>query len=155
MLNIRNEGEQHLRAAAFSSDGAAGWSQPELQKPLYEPVCMASLLRLSQGPRKKNRILFANPDSSALTGEVQSKYRMRQRENLTIRLSYDEGRTWPVARSLEPGRSGYSDLAAGTDGAIYCLYERGIADNGRFVNKNLGFASFTLEWLSGGKDKWK
>lgn len=156
MLNIRNEGEEHLRAASFSRDGATGWSAPELLKPLYEPVCMASLLRLSRKPaQKKNRILFANPDSSALSGEVQSKYKMRQRENLTVRLSYDEGLTWPVARTLEPGRSGYSDLAVGQDGTIYCLYERGIADNGRFVNKNLGFARFTLEWLTNGKDKWE
>jgi sialidase-1 len=157
MLNIRNEGEEHLRAVSFSKDGATGWTRPEFHKALYEPVCMASLLRLSGGAGKKtkSRILFANPDSSALSGEVQSKYRMRQRENLTLRLSYDEGRTWPVSRTLEPGRSGYSDLAVGADGTIYCLYERGIADGGRFVNKNLGFARLTLEWLTGGKDKWK
>jgi sialidase-1 len=156
MLNIRHEGEEHLRAVAFSPDGSSNWTKPEFQKDLYDPVCMASLIRLSEKPKqKKNRILFANPDSSALRGDVQSKYRMKQRENLTIRLSYDEGKSWPVSKSLEPGRSGYSDLAVGPDGAIYCLYERGIADGGKFVNKNLGFARVTLEWLTDGKDKFE
>ena len=49
----------------------------------------------------------------------------RDRKNLSVKLSYDEGDTWPVNKSLEPSwTSGYSDLAAGPDGTVYCLYER-------------------------------
>ncbi len=47
------------------------------------------------------------------------------RRNLTIRLSYDEGKTWPVKKVLEPGPAGYSDLAVGPDGSIFCFFERG------------------------------
>jgi hypothetical protein len=37
----------------------------------------------------------------------------RARENLTLKLSRDGGATWPVQRVIEPGISGYSDLAEG------------------------------------------
>ena len=33
----------------------------------------------------------------------------RDRKNLSIKLSYDEGQTWPVNKALEPGYSAYSD----------------------------------------------
>ncbi|MGH7488955.1 MAG: exo-alpha-sialidase, partial [bacterium] len=182
MLNIRCENPEHRRAVSFSRDGATGWTDPVFavnaadnaaarvrllplasasravrsQQELFDPICMASLIRVSERPKqKKNRILFANPDSHANPEVVSSKNGNRARENLTLRLSYDEGKTWPVARPLEPGRSGYSDLAVGADGTIYCLYERGAASNGSFVNNNLAFARLTLQWLTGGKDRFR
>jgi len=45
------------------------------------------------------------------------------RNDLAIRASYDEGKTWPVARRLHKGGSAYSDLAVLPDGSICCLYE--------------------------------
>ena len=38
----------------------------------------------------------------------------RERRNLTVKLSEDEGKTWPRARVIEPGPSGYADLAVTT-----------------------------------------
>jgi sialidase-1 len=70
-----------------------------------------------------------------------------------VKLSYDEGKTWPVSRVLEPGFSGYSDLAVGPDGTIYCLYERGSTDGKDiFATNYLTVARFNLEWLTEGKD---
>lgn len=149
MLNIRSEGDEHLRAVAVSKDGATGWSKPALQSELYEPVCMASLIRLSRQPERKNRLVFSNPDSRGVAGATDSKHSMRSRDNLTLRLSYDEGRTWPISKLLQSGGSGYSDLAAGPDGAIYALYEQ--VEDGKH---SLMFARITLEWLTGGKDSW-
>ena len=75
------------------------------------------------------------------------------RRNLTVRLSYDEGGTWPVSKVLEPGASAYSDLAVGPDGAIYCAYERGDPDSpGRDPYRRLTVAKFDLGWLTDGKD---
>lgn len=116
---------------------------------------MASLCRLSEkGKSARNRLLFANPDNLDRRGREEGRARMHARNNLTVRLSYDEGRTWPVARVLEPGTSGYSDLAVGRAGAIYCLYERGSTDGkDHFATRTLTLARFNLEWLSGGKDR--
>jgi sialidase-1 len=151
MLNIRSEGDEHLRAVAISKDGATGWTKPVLQPELYEPVCMAGLLRLSRAPGRKNRLLFSNPDSRGVEGMFSVKNNMRSRDNLTLRLSYDEGKTWPVHKLLEGGGTGYSDLAAGPDGAIYAVYEQ-VGKDGKH---NLMFAGLTLDWLTDGADSWE
>ena len=48
------------------------------------------------------------------------------RTHLTVRMSYDECRTWPVAKVLHEGLASYSDLAI-ADGHILCFHE---ADQG-------------------------
>lgn len=106
--NMRSYHGQNARAIATSSDAGQTWSQVTLDQNLIDPVCQASLLRFSWNP---SQILFSNPAS-------------KKRENLTIRLSNDEGKTWPLAKTLHPGPSAYSCLAAKRE-TIYCLYERG------------------------------
>ena len=154
MLNIRNESPEHRRAVSYSADGATGWSAPEFHPELIEPICMGSLVRLStEATRGRNRILFANPDSSEPRDPEKPEGNFK-RQNVTVRLSYDEGGSWPVSRPIEPGVSGYSDLAVGPDGTIYLIYERGTpTDRGTHV-QYLTVARFNLEWLSDGKDGW-
>ena len=43
------------------------------------------------------------------------------RRDLTVRVSYDEGRTWPVARRIDEYAS-YSSLVVLDDGRIMCGY---------------------------------
>ena len=84
---------------------------------------MASMVRFDD-----RRILFANPDNlTRADGKSGEQYRKADRKNLSIRLSSDEGKTWPVMRSLEPGGSSYSDLAVLPDRTILCFYLRGYA----------------------------
>ncbi|WP_259633993.1 sialidase family protein [Stieleria sedimenti] len=90
--------------------------------------------------------LFTNPDSHENHG-FHGKNKFRHRENVTVRMSFDDCETWPVSRVLEPGVSGYTDLAVGKDGTIYCVYERG-GDDG-FAHKHLTMARFNREWLEG------
>ena len=66
---------------------------------------------------------------------------------MTVRLSYDEGKTWPIAKSLHAGPSAYSCLAVLPDGDIACFYEGGETRYGEMV-----FARFSLAWLTDGKD---
>jgi sialidase-1 len=150
MLNIRSESEQHLRAVAISQDGAGGWSKPVFQPDLYEGICMASLIRLSRQPERKNRLVFSSPDSRGQP-DTRTPWPGHSRDNLTLRLSYDEGKTWPVSKLLEGGSTGYSDLAAGPDGIIYVLYERLDSDRKYIVT----VARVTLDWLTDGKDSWE
>ncbi len=154
MLNVRSESKANRRAVAFSPDGATRWTRPAFDERLREPICMASLCRLSaKGKQDRDRLLFANPDNLLRRGKEGAPGTMRDRKNLTVKLSYDEGKTWPVSRPLEPGTSAYSDLAVGPDGTVYCLYERGGADGkDHFATRTLTLARFNLEWLSGGKD---
>lgn len=160
MLNIRSESEAHRRLVTVSKDGATAWSRPEFQDALLEPICMGSLVRLSSRPGSdKDRILFANPHNLDRAAGNARPGASRDRKNLSIKLSYDEGRTWPVDKPLEPGYAAYSDLAVGPDGTIFCLYERG-TDQGTGREKSnrvtsythLTLARFNLEWLTDGAD---
>lgn len=135
MLNIRHESRPHGRGVAISPDGISGWSPVRFDESLPEPVCFGSLVRLSKRPEAdKDRILFVNPHG-------------RERRNLTVKLSEDDGRTWPAMRAVEPGPSAYADLAVGGDGTIFCFYERG-AVGGK--PPALCLARFPLEWLMAG-----
>jgi len=146
MLNIRHESEPHLRGVSFSKDGATGWSKMIYDDQLTEPICMGSIIRLSTGPLyKENRILFANPHNDV----------DRTRKNVTIKMSYDEGKTWSVSKSLEPGTSGYSDLSVDDDRNIYCFYERGAVGESNYRPKSLCIAKFNVEWLTDNKDEFE
>jgi sialidase-1 len=158
LLNVRTESKSHRRVVVTSADGATNWSTPRFDEALVEPICMASTVRLSrQSAGGKNRILFANPDNLERADGKAKPGGSRDRRNLSIKLSYDEGQTWPVSRSLEPGYSAYSDLAVLPDGTILCFYERGRAgaDKQPTSYAGLTLARFNLEWLTDGQDTRK
>ncbi len=154
MSNIRCESKKYRRLQSFSKDGATGWSEPQFHEGLFDPICFASMRRHSSAKDGgKSRILFANPYSEDFP-EVVLKWGARQRRNLTMRLSYDEGKTWPVSKVIESGRSGYSDIAVAPDGTIYCMFERGGLSEklGAFAPSKMTVARFNLAWLTDGKD---
>lgn len=155
MLNVRNESSKFLRLISFSRDGAEGWTPPRFDDELFEPVCAASIIRLSERPKhKRNRLLFSNPDSRHKEFVSKGEWPHKSRENLSLKLSYDEGESWGVSKVLDPGIAGYSDLAIGEDGTVYCLYERGGNSGNMFDTGTLTLARFNLEWLTDGKDSW-
>ena len=152
MINMRNESVNNRRLISYSSDGASGWSKPVFDKELFEPVCMASLIRITGKGEGRSRILFVNPDSRNNPISVNKKRKVnRPRENLTTKLSYDEGKTWPVQKVLHKEGAGYSDLAVDSRGSIFCLYEIRNGGNNDWKYR-IVIRHFNLEWLTGGKD---
>ena len=136
LLVIRNEGKVSRKILTFSSDGATGWSKPRFHEELWEPICMASLLSI---PDRPGMLVFSNPHSLARDAQGREIPGGRgKRENLSLKISYDNGTTWPVNRTLEAGRSAYSDLAVLPDGTLLCFYE---AEN------RLKLARISLDWL--------
>jgi len=152
ILNARNSFPENRRAIAFSRDGATGWSQTEFAEELLEPGCMAGLVsHPGTAETKKPSLLFSNPNT---TDRPHSA-----RRNVTIKLSYDDGRTWPLSKVLQPGPSAYSDMAVLPDGTILCFYESGRpgADrpNRPWQYACLRIARFNLEWLMNEKESMK
>lgn len=139
LLNMRNYDPAHrTRVRSYSADGGLSWSALERDEGLIEPICQASLRRFTNAAEgDRSRLLFANPASP------------RARENMTVRLSYDEGLSWPVARVLHPGPAAYSCLTVLPDRTLACLYERG-DENPR---EKITWEHFDLEWLTEGKDR--
>lgn len=114
MLNMRNyDRNNKTRQISISKDGGATWSDLYHQEELIEPICQASIIS-HKFPGKKGRwLVFSNPASEA------------KRENMSIRVSGDNGKTWSTGIVLHPGPSAYSDLASLSSGDIGCLYEAG------------------------------
>jgi sialidase-1 len=110
--NMRSYHKKNRRSVARSRDGGLSWSAVKLDEALIEPVCQASILRLSWANGEKSRILFSNPASV-------------KRERLTLRVSYDEGVSWPVGKVIHDGPAAYSCLTVLPDGTIGCLFENG------------------------------
>jgi sialidase-1 len=143
---MRSFAEQHLRAVADSQDGGKTWAPTRFDPALIEPICQGSSIRYTLArDGGKNRLLFANPADTA-------------RDRMTVRLSYDEGKTWPVARLVYEEFSEYSSLAVLRDGSIGLLYTSGpgkpTAEHKAYPARDteIIFARFNLEWLSHGKD---
>ena len=142
------------RVMMISRDKGESWSQPVPNPYLPDPDCQGSLIRFTREDQgySKNRLLFSNPVSGNIgvgTGESDP----RGRFNVTVRLSYDEGKTWPVAKLIRKGTGAYSSMTVFPDGSVGILFETGetydwYADHyGKLV-----FARFTLEWLTDGQD---
>ena len=145
LFNIRSESDTHRRLISISPDGIRGWSTPAFDEQLLEPVCMASMVRYNWPTAKHpGLILFANPDN--LERSLENWAPACDRKRLSVKLSYDECRTWPGTKVLEAGPSGYSDLARLEDGSVLCLYESG-ARNAGGDERAITLARFDLEWM--------
>lgn len=133
LLNARSYHGRNRRAIAYSRDGGLNWGEVQLDEALVEPVCQASLVRAAPPGRKSGGLLlFSNPAGTT-------------RVRMTVRLSRDDGKTWPVFRVVHAGPAAYSSLAVLRDRTIGLLYERG--DERPY--ERVTFARFPLAWLEG------
>jgi sialidase-1 len=136
MVNSRVR-EIGCRYVHTSTDLGASWiSYPDSQ--LFDPACNASIIRYTsiESGADKNRLLFCNANSAT------------SRENLTIKISYDEGKSWSEGRTIYSGKSAYSSMTILKNGDIGVFFEKdGYQEN--------VFVRLTLDWLSLGRDRLK
>jgi sialidase-1 len=144
MLNTRSYPK---RSISISHDMGNTWEPAYRDAGLTDSKlwggCQASFIRYTRQDEgyDKNRLLFANPSDSL--------YRF----DMTVRLSYDEGKTWPVSRIIKKGTGAYSGLTIFPDGTVGIIYETGNYSNDvTEYSAKLSFARFNLEWLTEGKD---
>ena len=128
MLNMRDnrnredKSDLNGRSVAITSDLGQIWVEKNDSKGvLIEPVCMASIIKEEFDINKSTRklVLFSNP---------ASKY---QRKNISIRLSFDDGHTWPEKYTIlldEGVGRGYSCMTKIDEQNIGILYESSRAD---------------------------
>ncbi len=136
MINARVNGKG-MRYVHTSTDEGKTWTTKEAPE-LIDPGCNASIIRYTsiEDGYKKNRLLFSNAKSK------------KGRVNMTVRISYDEGKTWSEGKTIYEGPSAYSDLTVLENGDIGLFFEQDEYTKNPFV-------SFSLKWLTDGKDEYK
>ncbi len=112
LMNIRNQSGDHKnRILAFSKNAGATWDTIYNELQLPDPVCQGSMLQFTNS-KGQHVLLFSNLNHTS------------QRENLTLRISYDDGKTWPISRVICASSAAYSDLVIQQNKQIGILYEK-------------------------------
>lgn len=135
LMSIRNAGSRMFN---ISKDHGMTWGSPFPQPAIIDPACNGDMIRytaISNG-YDKNRLLHSIPYSTI-------------RKNVSVLLSYDEGETWPVKKTIYQDASAYSALTILADGTIGMYYEVGEYDTYQMY-----FVRFSLNWLTNGADTW-
>ena len=124
MLNMRDnrnrkdKSQTNGRAVSVTRDLGKTWRlHSSDHDALPEPVCMASLLGYTLG-NGKTLLFFSNPNSK------------HRRERMTVRISLDDGKTWPAERFILLDKVGeaYSSMAMVDERTLGILYESSRAD---------------------------
>ncbi len=117
MFNSRNQkGDIRARIIGISSNGGETWDTTYFDRNLPDPVCQASILTIK--PRKRNNNLaFCNAADE------------KRRDNLTLRISCNNGKTWKKSfviykNSSQPDAAAYSDIVKISKKDIGVLYEK-------------------------------
>ena len=119
MMSIRNQrGDIKQRILAYSSNGGASWDTAYFDAALPDPVCQGSIITLGY---KKGKAIIASCNAAD----------EKRRDNLTLRISYDEGKTWKksivVDKSADEKKrdwAAYSDLVILDKKKVGVFYER-------------------------------
>ncbi|MEX2727777.1 MAG: exo-alpha-sialidase [Candidatus Sigynarchaeum springense] len=133
-LNMRSG---KFRKIAWSNDGGETWGPVREDPGLPDVPCMAGVYRMTDNVTYyTGRVLYCGTDR-----HVRAHY--------TVRLSYDDGNTWPVAKEVYPGPSAYGQLVVlGDNETIALLVEAGPLD----YRGTIHIARFDLAWLTCGLD---
>ncbi|WP_295121181.1 exo-alpha-sialidase [uncultured Chitinophaga sp.] len=121
---------------AFSSD-----------ETLLDPKCEASILRYNTD--NPHRIVFLNSASTTTRGKMR------------VRISYDDGQTWPVSRRIydwlteaeaqSQGKGGYTSMIKTADYHVGALIEvNEDTGNNETSHRSIEFHKFNLPWMLNG-----
>jgi sialidase-1 len=118
MINSRNQlGEPRARIVSISSDGGATWDSSYYDSTLIDPVNQGSILTIGK-KRGHDVLAFCNAANTT------------RRDDLTLRISYDDGFSWKESYMVDSSGTGardftaYSDLVKLSGKVIGVLYER-------------------------------
>lgn len=107
---------------------------------MVEPACNGDIVRYTSklDGYDKDRILHTVPNHAS------------ERQNVSLFLSYDEGQTWDVKKTLCATGSAYSSIAILEDGTIGVYLE----ENYNTTNYSTYFLNVSLDWLTDNADTY-
>lgn len=117
LFNSRNQkGDIRARIIGISSNGGQTWDTTYFDRNLPDPVCQGSILTVGK-KKGKNILAFSNAADE------------KRRDNLTLRISFDDGKTWQKSYEVyknpsQRDASAYSDIVKTGKRSIGVLYEK-------------------------------
>lgn len=131
MMNSRTTATPS-RLVSVSDDAGQSWGPLTSDPELVDPGNNAAIIRGNEDATadqpESHILLFSNTAHATA------------RQNLTVRVSCNDGATWPLAKTVEAGPSAYSTILELNDGTYGMLYERG-------PYAAIVFARFNNAWL--------
>jgi len=147
LYNSRAYFNDQRRYLADSADGGETWGNFRTDDFLIEEKnigCNASFLRVSREDLKDDSLLPGGCGSVT----VFVNPRAETRRNMTCCVSFDEGVTWSVTRTVWEKAAAYSSLDYDpVSGHFFLLYERGNGTNP--YESGIAVSEFDLGWLLG------
>ena len=138
MMSMRRYG--NTRQINVSPDKGKTWGTSYSHSQLKSTACNGDFIRYTS--------VVDGYDKSRLLHSLPYNPSSNERINVSVMMSYDEGKTYPVRKTICPGKSAYSALTILPDGTIGCYYEDG------HENMDMVFVRFSLDWLSDGQDEF-
>ena len=111
------------RPYVISEDGGETWSEPHHWDAMDLFVCNGDIIRWHG-----DTLMLSSP-----TGD--------SRRDISIYLSFDDGKTWPYRKNICPGPGMYSSMTILPDNTIGVVVEKNT------VGCELWFQNFTMDWL--------
>ncbi len=111
MISSRQWPTLSHRWKAISTDGGQTWGEPVVGETVTAVAIAMERYTFEADGDDCNRIIWTGPGGPL-------------RHNLDVRVSFDEGETFPEVERLYDGSAGYSDLTILADGTIGVIFER-------------------------------
>ncbi len=109
IMNSRNQTGKY-RVISLSKNGGESWDTTFVDRNLPDPICEGSLLNIGS-KNGKSVLAFCNNDDQ------------KDRDSLTLRISFNGGKTWKKKILIEPKNTGYSDIVKISKQKIGIFYE--------------------------------
>ena len=120
LMSIRRNGD---RGFALSADGGQTWEERGVWPEIHTNACNGDLIRYND-----TLLMHTLPNSM-------------RRKDVSVFLSFDEGRTWPESKVISNKDAMYSSLTVLPDGTLGAYIEENIK------GVELWYERFSLEWL--------
>lgn len=154
---VRSVWENNKRRYISYGLNGSGFDAPYPLDALLDPHCQASILRYNMN--SPDRIIFLNSDSTVTRGKMK------------VRISYDDGITWPRSRWLyvdnphaspnyatpddaaSAGKGGYSSMTKTHDFCIAALVEINEDTGSSTSHRSIDFHKFNLDFILNGQSE--
>jgi sialidase-1 len=119
LMNFRQDSGPQ-RWTAVSNDGGKTWSEPRESVKVTPVACAVERYTLRSPVGDRDCILWTGPKGPG-------------RLKLVIRVSRDNGQTFPVERPISEEYAAYSDLTVLKDKSVGILWERGVRQGYQYI----------------------